>query len=168
MDEQNYCSVCGTKLYPKECGDEGMVQFCEKCNTFKFPMYNSAVSTVIFNESKNKILLIQQYGKKDNILVAGYINKGETPQQALKREIAEEVNLKAVDWNYNSSIYFEKSNTLIHNFVTVVDSENFRIKETEVDLANWFTIEDAVKYVKPNSLAKTFLTRALKARGLID
>lgn len=167
MDELNYCSVCGTKLHKRECGDEGYVQFCEKCNTFKFPMYNSAVSTVIFNRNKDKILLIQQYDKKDNILVAGYINKGETPQEALQREVKEEVNLKAVSWDYNNSIYFEKSNTLIHNFVVVVDDEKFRIKENEVDYASWYTVEDAVKYVKPNSLAKTFLTGALKVRGYI-
>lgn len=167
MDEQNYCSVCGTKLYPKECGDEGMVQFCKKCGIFKFPVFNSAVSNVIFNERKDKILLIQQYGTKNNILVAGYINKGETPQEALKREILEEVGLNAVEWNYNASRYFEKSNTLIHNFVVKVDSENFKIKENEVDYAQWFTIKEAVENVKPNSLASNFLMDALRARNLI-
>ncbi len=167
MDELNFCSVCGTKLYKKECGDEGMVQYCSKCQAFKFPMYNSAVSAVIFNQNKDKLLLIQQYDKKDNILVAGYINKGEIPQQALVREIAEEVSLNAVSYNYNHSIYFEKSNTLIHNFIVVVDSEDFKIKQNEVDKASWFTIDDAVKYIKPNSLAKEFLTKALTDRGYI-
>lgn len=167
MDELNFCPVCGTKLHKKLCGDEGMVQFCDNCNEFKFPTFNSAVSAVIFNPHKDKLLLIQQYGKKDNILVAGYINKGEIPQQALKREIREEVNLNAVSWNYNHSIYFEKSNTLIHNFIVVVENEVYKIKENEVDKADWFTIDDAVKYVKPNSLAKSFLTKALKDRGYI-
>lgn len=167
MDELNYCSVCGTRLTKKECGDEGLVAYCEKCRTFKFPMYSSAVSMVVFNRDKNKILLIQQYGSKDNILVAGYINKGETPQQALQREINEEIGVNAVSWNYNDSIYFEKSNTLIHNFVVTVDSENFKIKENEVDCAGWFTIKDAVRCVKPNSIAECFLTYALSVRGLI-
>lgn len=167
MDELNFCPVCGTKLHKKLCGDEGMVQFCDNCNEFKFPTFNSAVSAVIFNPHKDKLLLIQQYGKKDNILVAGYINKGEIPQQALKREIREEVSLNAVSWNYNHSIYFEKSNTLIHNFIVVVENEVYKIKENEVDKADWFTIDDAVKYVKPNSLAKSFLTKALKDRGYI-
>lgn len=167
MYELNFCPVCGTELHKKLCGDEGMVQFCDKCNEFRFPTFNSAVSAVIFNPHKDKLLLIQQYGKKDNILVAGYINRGEIPQQALKREIREEVNLNAVSWNYNHSIYFEKSNTLIHNFIVVVDNEGFIIKEDEVDKADWFTIDNAVKYVKPNSLAKSFLTKALKDRGYI-
>ncbi len=167
MDELNYCSVCGTRLTKKECGDEGLVDYCEKCRTFKFPMYSSAVSMVVFNKDKNKILLIQQYGSKDNILVAGYINKGETPQQALKREIKEEVNLNAISWNYNNSMYFNKTNTLIHNFVVVVDSESFLLKKNEVDSANWYTVMEAVNNIKPNSIAETFLLGALKVRGYI-
>jgi NAD+ diphosphatase len=59
------------------------------------------------------------------------------------------------------------SNTLIHNFIVVVEDEDFTIKENEVDKAEWFTIDDAVRYVKPNSLAKTFLTKALRDRGYI-
>lgn len=167
MNEQNYCSVCGTKLYPKKCGDEGMVQFCEKCNEFRFPVYNSAVSNIVFNKTMDKILLIQQYGKKNNVLVAGYINRGETPQEALRREIYEEVGLNAIKWDYNESSYFEKSNTLIHNFVTVVDSEDFVPKKDEVDYAQWYTIDEAIKNIMPNSLAEHFLKTALSARNLI-
>lgn len=163
----NFCSVCGTRLQPKMCGDEGMIQFCYKCNQYKFPVYNSAVSNVIFNKTNDKILLIQQYGSKSNILVAGYINRGETPQQALQREIMEEVGLRAVSWNYNDSIYFEKSNTLIHNFIVTVDNEKFKIKENEVDLAQWFSVDQAIKNVKPNSIAQTFLLQALRDRGYL-
>mgnify|MGYP001774855617 FL=1 len=69
-------------------------------------MFNSAISAIIFNPDKTKILLIQQYGKKDNILVAGYISKGENAKQALLREIEEEVNLKISSYIYNDNEYF--------------------------------------------------------------
>ena len=77
-----YCSKCGNKLILKEsfnCGiSDGMVPFCTKCNEFRFPMFNSAVSSVIYNKDFSKTLLVQQYGRGVNILVAGYVNKGET------------------------------------------------------------------------------------------
>lgn len=69
-----YCGVCGEKLILKECGVDGEVTYCSNCSEFRFPMFSSAISAIILNPSKDKILLIQQYGKKDNILVAGYIN----------------------------------------------------------------------------------------------
>ena len=95
----------------KECGTDGMIPYCDACQTFRFPMFNSAISAIIFNPDKTKILLIQQYGKKDNILVAGYISKGENAKQALLREIEEEVNLKISSYIYNDNEYFEKTNT---------------------------------------------------------
>ena len=72
-----YCSECGTKLIEKECGIDGLVPYCPTCKQFRFPMFNSAISTIIFNPTKDKILLIKQYGKDFNVLVAGYITKGE-------------------------------------------------------------------------------------------
>lgn len=155
-----YCVECGHELVKKECGIDGLVPFCPKCEEFRFPTFNSAISSVIFNPDKDKILLIQQYGNKFNILVAGYINKGENANETLYREIKEEVNLEIKSFLYNDNIYFEKSNTLIHNFITVVKSEEFSITD-EVDSASWFTIEEAIQNIKPNSLAKNFLFKAL-------
>ena len=165
--EQNYCYVCGEKLTEKPCKDEGIVKHCPRCEEFRFPLYSSAVSMVVFNPKKDKILLIQQYGMESNILVAGYINKGETPQQALQREIKEEVGLTAVEWNYNDSMYFDKTETLMHNFIVVADSENFTVKENEVDKAQWFTVKEAVEHIRPNSMAKKFLLKALERKDII-
>ena len=103
-----------------------------------------------------------------DISSAGHIPAGDEFIPSAIRELKEEVRLNAVEWNYNASIYFEKTNTLIHNFVVVSDSENFKIKKNEVDKAQWFTVSEAKEYVKPNSLAKTFLLKALRDNGFAD
>lgn len=155
-----YCSECGNELIEKQCDHDGMVPYCPKCEEFRFEPFNSAISTVLFNANKDKILMIQQYGRPSNILVAGYINKGENANEALAREVKEEVDLNVVDFMYNDNVYFEKSNTLIHNFISYVDSETFHLTD-EVDHANWFVIRDAWLQVKENSLAKQFMFKAL-------
>lgn len=155
-----YCIECGNELIDKQCGLDGLIPYCPVCKDFRFPTFNSAISTVIFNKQKDKLLLIQQYGRTSNILVAGYINKGENANEALAREVQEEVQLDITHYQYNDNVYFDKSNTLIHNFISVVSSESFTLTD-EVDHAQWFTIEEAIKAVKPNSLAKNFLFKAL-------
>lgn len=85
----SYCVKCGHELIEKENGIDGMVPYCPNCQEFRFPMFNSAVSALVLNPKKDKILLIQQYGHKDNILIAGYVTKGENAKQALFREIKE-------------------------------------------------------------------------------
>ena len=167
---QQYCYKCGEKLIKKECINcsinEGLVAFCEKCNEFRFPFFNVAVSTVIYNADLSKILLIQQYGRKSNILVAGYVNKSETLEQALIREIKEEVNLNIIDFMFNESRYFEKSNSLICNFISVSDSEEFKLN-SEVDGANWYKTEEAKDVVLKDSLAEYFLNKSIGKTSII-
>ena len=106
-----HCYECGTKLTERFLEGEGMVPYCETCRSFRFPVFNTAVIMIIFNPAKDKILLIQQYGRPVNILVAGYVNKGESAEDAVIREVMEEVGLQVVDYTFNKSEYFEKSNS---------------------------------------------------------
>ena len=162
----SYCIECGEKLIIKPCGIDGDVPYCPKCQAFRFPMYNSAISAIVFNPDKTKILLIRQYGRDHHILIAGYINKGENAKQALIRELKEEVDLNVVDYHYNDNEYFARTNTLIHNYAVVSDSEDFHLT-SEVDDAKWYDIEEVLTVIKPNSLAKHFVELCLEKRKYI-
>ena len=89
---QKHCFECGTALIEKELENEGIVPYCPKCEQFRFPMYNVAVSMIVINEQTGKILLIKQYGRPHFVLVAGYVNRGEQVEQAVGREIKEETD----------------------------------------------------------------------------
>lgn len=155
-----YCEKCGHPLITKQCQQDGMIPYCEQCQEFRFPMFNSAISAIVMNPQKDKILLIQQYKKHDYILIAGYINKGENAKQTLIREIKEEVNLNVIDYIYNDNEYYEKTNTLMHNYIAIVDSEDYQLTD-EVDFAKWLTIEEAAQMIRPHSLAQHFLHKAV-------
>ena len=165
-----YCINCGTKLIEKECINfglsEGLIPYCPVCSEFRFPMYNVAVSAVIFSPDYSKILLIQQYGRPKNILVAGYVNKGENLSNALIREIKEEVNLDVKDYKFNESQYYNGSNTLICNFIVCVKDTKFSLSE-EVDAAEWFDISTAKEAVYKGGLAEEFLNKALSKLNII-
>lgn len=158
----NYCVECGTRLELRQCKEEGMIPYCKSCEAFRFPIYNAAISTVIVNKKKDKVLLIQQYGRTDNILVAGYINKGESAENALAREVKEEVGMTVIDYRFMRSEYFSKSNTLIFNFMSLVESEDLSGMTEEVDKAGWFSFEEAKRIIKPDSLAERFYLNFLR------
>ncbi len=157
-----YCYECGTGLVQRKLDGEGIIPYCESCGEYRFPIFSAAVSMIVQNCDKTKILLIQQYGKRDNILVAGYINKGESAEQAVVREIREEIGLDVISMKFNKSAYFEKSNTLMLNFSCIVNSESLSGLNTgEVDTAKWFTPDRAREEIKPGSLARCFLINYL-------
>ncbi len=157
-----YCFECGTLLVDKPLKKEGMIPYCSKCEAFRFPIFSSAVSMIIHNPSKDKILLIKQYGTGNNVLVAGYINKGENAENAVIREAYEEIGLRVGELRFNKSEYFPKTNTLMLNYSCVADTEALDGMNTEeVDEARWFTFEEARNSIMPKSLAKRFLLNYL-------
>lgn len=148
-----YCPKCGRRLVLKEVRDEGKAPYCETCDQLYFPHFNVACSMIV--RYKNEVLLIKQYNNNDYILVAGYLKQGESAEEAALRELKEEVNLEGKVTRILKTKYFLKSNTLMINILVDVKSKEVKTNY-EVDNYTWFSFDDALKNIKPNSLAKEF------------
>ena len=154
--EMNYCMHCGTKLRIRHHDTEGEVPYCDNCQAFRYPVFNTAVSMIVMNQERSRVILIQQYGKPHYVLVAGYVNKGEDAEAAAVREVKEELGLDVKDVHFNRSHYYAPTNTLMLNFtVTVAQPEAH--PNWEVDSWRWFTIDEARANIKPDSVAQGFL-----------
>lgn len=156
-----FCYECGKKLELKLCGDEGMTPFCKRCNQFRFPVFNSAIITVVLYKDLTKVALLQQYGNKANILLAGYITKGETPEQTLVREVKEEIGLDVIDFNYIDSCFSPKRNTLMLGYKSIVENDKFNNLSKEVDKVKWYSLEEAKEAILPDSIAQKLLLKVL-------
>lgn len=158
-----HCMFCGDELKMRYLESEGKeIPYCETCGDFRFPMFNVAISTEIFAPSRDKILLTKQHGKDEYILVAGFVNKGEAAENALVREVKEETGLDVIDFTFNKTEYFERSNTLMVNFACCVSSDDIsHLNSDEIDSAVWFTPEQAKDKILHGSLAEKFLNAAI-------
>ena len=155
--EMRYCMHCGAPLRLREHPGEGrMVPWCDGCESYRWPVYNTAVSMVVMDERKERVLLIRQYGRPHWVLVAGYVNQGEDAEDATAREVREELGLRVTGLRFNHSHYFSPSNTLMLNFTVTVAEEPPRPND-EVDDWAWYSIDEARAHIKPGSLAEAFL-----------
>ena len=154
--EMNYCMRCGAKLGARQHPTDGLVPYCECCGGYRFPVFSAAVGIVVLNPEETRVILIRQYGNAKDVLVAGYVDKGETAEHAVRRELMEELGLEAETLRYLGSHYYEPSETLMLNFaVTVTELEahpNF-----EVDSWRWYTLDEARSVVRPEGLAARLL-----------
>lgn len=158
-----YCTECGTKLVSKYLESEQTnIPYCESCQQFRFPIFNTAVSMIVTDKKTDKILLIQQYNRPKYVLVAGYINKGEAVEEAVVREVKEETGLDVVSYQLNKTKYFAPSNTLMINFKVVVEDGSQIHCNEEVDTYAWFTKEEAKENIYQGSLAQEFLLESFK------
>ena len=151
-----YCHECGSKLTEKELENEGIIPFCPKCNQYRFPMYNVAVSMIVINKETNKILLVKQYRKPFYILVAGYVNRTEQLEHAVAREIKEETGMNVSSIKFNRTSFYEPSNVLMCNFTAFVENDSDFCPNEEIDDYSWFTYEEARKYIRENSPCSIF------------
>ena len=154
-----HCLACGDKLTLKFLEGEGLIPYCNTCKEFRFPVFSTAVSTVIVNRDFDKILLVRK--EDDFILLAGFIKKGEDAEAALIREAKEEANLTIIKYKFMRTRYYEKTNVLMINFISVADSMDSKVMD-EIKEAKWFTFDEAKDAVRKNSLAQKFLLASIE------
>lgn len=155
--EMNYCMVCGNQLHLKHLEGEGEIPYCDKCGDYRFPVFNTAVSMIITTKKKSRILLIKQAGKDEYVLCAGYVKKGEDAEDAVARELREELGLEAQAIRFNRSHYYKPTNTLMLNYTVIVGVEDEPIPNEEVDSWKWFMKGQSILNIKRDSLAQKFL-----------
>lgn len=157
-----FCRKCGEKLSLRFCENEGLVPYCNKCESYIFPQFSVAVSMVVTNRAQDKILLAKHADDDEFILFAGYVKKGENAEKTVPREIKEELGIDVVKSKYMSSRYYSERDILLLNFIVVVE-ENKPIKQgAEIAEARWCSFEEAEQLIKKGTAAEFFLNNAVK------
>lgn len=141
-------------------GEPQPIPYCNECGEYRFEQFNVAIITAIFNADRTKLFMMRQYGREKFNFLAGYVNKGESAEEALKREMQEEMGMTLVSHKMLFTSYFAKSNTLMIAFEATVDSEDLsRRNEREVDEARWFcSYSEAYDAVIKGAVAEKLLS----------
>lgn len=156
-----YCPQCGEKLVPKVCGDEGETPYCNSCKRPFFPFSYPCVICLCIDSDSSEIALIKQgYVSENYVNVAGYVKRGETPENTAVREVKEEIGLDALSVSYAGSWYHAKSDNLMLGFVCKVKRGELTIS-SEVDEADWFPLEKARELLRRDSIGMSLLEKYL-------
>ena len=154
--KMEFCPVCGSRLRIAEHPSEGPTPFCERCGDYRFPLFSTAISAIVLDDRGERMLLITQYGEKDPVLVAGYVDKGETAEDAVIRELREELGMTVRELRFLRSHYYAPSETLMLNYSVTVREETPH-PNGEVDSWLWVPVGEARRLVRPGSLAERLL-----------
>lgn len=135
-----FCGRCAEKLIH---GTKERMLFCPTCSNIVYPKISPVIIVAITNG--NSLLLTKYAGRKATHygLVAGFIEIGETAEEALAREVMEEVGLKIKNITYYKSQPWGYSSSLIMGFFAELDGESTVTLDTEeLSEAKWFTKEE--------------------------
>lgn len=139
---RKYCGYCGnlTRLSTTE---RAMV--CNHCGSVEFPKISPAIIVAVMDKDRERLVLVKNTNEHYpyHALVAGYMEIGETPEDALRREVMEEVGLKVKNIRAYKSQPWPFSDTLMLGFVAEVDGNiQITMNEKELSFAGWFTKEE--------------------------
>lgn len=136
LDTHKYCGRCGTKNVFAE-HERALV--CTKCGHISYPKIAPCViGTVV---KRDQVLLVHGHHHRDGIYsaVAGFIESGETAEQAFAREVKEETNIDICDIRYVESQPWPFPGQLMLGFVAHYKAGNIQIEERELVDAGWYS-----------------------------
>ena len=157
-----YCPQCGSKLINKEIGDEGQLPYCSICDTPYWETFSTSIICAVINEYNEIALLRQDYVSTNNhVCVAGMIKPGETAEETVYREVAEELGLNVVNTSFIDSFFYEKKELLMLGYKVNVLKKDF-ILSSEVDSAKWFPLKDALSKLHEGGIAWQLVSTIIK------
>ena len=157
-----YCPYCGTKAIKKEIGDEGLIPYCTICETPLWDMFMTSIICAVVNEYNEVALLRQNYvTTTSHVCVAGVMKMGESAEETVVREIKEELGQDVISLEYVQSYPFEKKEMLMLGFKANVKKKEF-VLSGEVDAAEWFSFDVALKKLREGSIAWQLVKRVIE------
>ena len=131
-----FCARCGsaTKLVKG-----GWQRHCDNCGADHFPRTDPV--TIMLVEHEDKLLLGRQprFPPKMYSALAGFVEPGETIEEAVAREIHEEAGVRVRDVRYIASQPWPFPSQLMIGCTSVADDPELTIDTTELEDARWFT-----------------------------
>lgn len=134
-----FCGKCGAPTLKWEYEN---AKKCPECGHIDFPRLSPAIITAIVKDGK-LLMAKHSYGLKDRYsLIAGFVEPGETIEETVQRETAEEVGVKVKNLKYFSSQSWPFPHSLMLGFTAEYESGEIHVDGKEILDAKWFSPEE--------------------------
>ena len=135
------CNACGSPSRPVAGGN---ARLCSKesCGRTLFPRVDPAV--IVLVAAGDRCLLGRQSGWPEArySTIAGFVEPGESLEDAVRREVYEETNIHVGAVHYHSSQPWPFPASLMLGFLAEATSTDIRLNDGELEDAQWFTRDD--------------------------
>ncbi len=136
-----YCSHCGSAALP-DAGGNARVCSRSDCGKTLFPRVDPAI-IVLVTDGERCLLGRQSSWPEDRYsTIAGFAEPGESLEDAVRREVYEETNIRVGTVSYHSSQPWPFPASLMLGFIARSTSASIRLNDGELEDARWFSRED--------------------------
>ncbi len=133
-----FCGDCG---HPTDGTEGGFVRTCTnpECRKQIFPRTDPAI--IVLVQSEDRCLLARQASWPPGrySVIAGFVEPGESLEDAVKREVREEAGIELGEIYYHSSQPWPFPSSLMLGFMATAATTTFDLLDNELEEARWLT-----------------------------
>jgi NAD+ diphosphatase len=130
-----FCAQCGT---PSEVASGGWARHCPHCKAHHFPRVDPVVIMLAVRGERALLGRGRRRPGARFSCLAGYMEPGETLEDAVRREVREESGIRCGRVRYLASQPWPFPSTLMMGFLTEALSEDITVDPEELVEARWF------------------------------
>jgi len=140
-----FCGVCGNPNLLRSAGHR-MICSNEECSRESFPRIDPAIIVLVTNKDACLLGRNAKWPPKQFSTLAGFVEPGESLEDAVVREVFEEVQVQLQDIRYVSSQPWPFPASAMCGFYAEAIDRSCGASD-EVEEARWFTVESLTKAV---------------------
>ncbi len=133
-----FCGVCGA---PTGAGEGGHLRVCENaaCAAQHFPRTDPAVIMLVSDGARALLGRNRNWAPGLYSTLAGFVEPGESLEEAVRREVFEEAGVVVDAVGYHSSQPWPFPSSIMLGFVARAAETRIRVNPRELEDARWFT-----------------------------
>lgn len=140
-----FCANCGA---PSALAEGGWKRECSSCNAEHFPRVDPVVIMLPVRGESCALGRQKHFPRGMWSALAGYIEPGESIEEAVARETLEEAGLKASAVRLHSSQPWPFPSSLMIGAICEVEDGDILVDQDELEDARWFSREDVAAMVR--------------------
>ncbi len=137
--KHRFCGVCGAHCEPRSAGH---VMSCTGCGAQHFPRTDPAVIMLVIRGDRCLLGHSQRFPNAMYSTLAGFVEPGESLEEAVRREVMEEAGVAVGHVAYHSSQPWPFPASIMLGFHAEGLTEDIRIDHDELRDARWFSRHD--------------------------
>jgi NAD+ diphosphatase len=157
-----FCGRCGESLITKTTE---RAKECLRCGLLHFPRLAPAIIDLIERGSQLLLARSRYFPTKMYSVLAGFVEPGESLEEAVVREIKEEVGIEVTDIRYFSSQPWPFPHSLMIAFTAKYAGGEISLEDSEIEEAGWFTADNLPQIPEKISIARKLIDWFLTKQG---
>ncbi len=159
-----HCEQCGSATAPDGGGAR---RLCPVCGLLVFPRQDPAIIVAVLDPDDRLLLASQRAWPPERVsVIAGFVEAGESLEQACWREVAEEVGITLEAVSYVASQPWPMPRSLMLGFVATTQQDTVRPDGDEISWGRFWTREQLTHAVESRQI--TLPGTASIGRSLIE